>query len=181
MADKKRMQRVEKEFTRAQTSTIFKITRDITHSDVFTIKFSLNKGAYKGQTHVMQLLTYYDRKVNYPITPPDLKFVSKIMHPNVAGSGYICLDILQHNWSPQYTIEKIIISIILLLEEPNPSSPLNIDAARLYEKCTKLYNIMKRPYMPDAELSDLFNTCFAEYISTVNDHYYRENDINQLS
>lgn len=70
--------------------------------------------------------------VGYPMKPPIVKFVSKIYHPNVGHTGSICLDILQNNWSPAMSIANIITSLQLLLQEPNPSSPLNSDAAKLF-------------------------------------------------
>ena len=38
---------------------------------------------------------------DYPFSPPHLKFLNKVFHPNVgAESGNICLDILKNEWSP---------------------------------------------------------------------------------
>ena len=68
----------------------------------------------------------------YPIKPPSVKFVSNIFHPNVYRDGKICVDILQHQWSPAQNIRSILISIRSLLMDPNPSSPANRDAAVLF-------------------------------------------------
>jgi ubiquitin-conjugating enzyme E2 A len=61
---------------------------------------------------------------DYPNKPPAVKFLSKIFHPNVYGDGKICLDILQHQWSPIYDIAAILTSIQSLLTDPNPASPV---------------------------------------------------------
>ncbi|KAJ1916679.1 Ubiquitin-conjugating enzyme E2 2 [Mycoemilia scoparia] len=75
----------------------------------------------------------------YPTKPPNVKFVSKIYHPNVYISGDICLDILQNRWSPTYDVAAILTSIQSLLHDPNPSSPANAEAAALYKDNIKEY------------------------------------------
>jgi ubiquitin-conjugating enzyme E2 D/E len=68
----------------------------------------------------------------YPIKPPEAKFLTKIYHPNVSPqSGHICLDILQNQWSPALTISKVLLCISCLMDDANPASPLNGDAGRL--------------------------------------------------
>ncbi|KAA6400199.1 MAG: putative Ubiquitin-conjugating enzyme E2 [Streblomastix strix] len=68
----------------------------------------------------------------YPNRPPIVKFASKIFHPNVYTDGSICLDILKDQWSPIYDVSAILTSIQSLLTDPNPHSPANADAARLF-------------------------------------------------
>ena len=47
----------------------------------------------------------------YPNKPPGVKFVSQMFHPNVYGTGELCLDILQNRWSPTYDVAAILTSI----------------------------------------------------------------------
>lgn len=70
----------------------------------------------------------------YPNVPPKMKFINTVLHPNISLHGVICLDILKHNWCPVYTIRTVIQSIISLLSDPNPDSPLNGDIALLYKE-----------------------------------------------
>ena len=70
---------------------------------------------------------------DYPMKPPYVRFVNrKIYHPNVNTSGDICLDILKTEWAPTLSLAKVMLSICSLLNEPNPSSPLNSTAANDY-------------------------------------------------
>ena len=68
----------------------------------------------------------------YPNVAPKVKFITKIFHPNVYADGSICLDILREQWSPVFDISAILTSIQSLLCDPNPKSPANAEAARLY-------------------------------------------------
>ncbi len=49
------------------------------------------------------------------------------------------MDILQNNWSPIYDVSSILTSIQSLLTDPNPNSPANMEAARLYTEDRKAY------------------------------------------
>lgn len=58
----------------------------------------------------------------------------------VYADGGICLDILQNQWSPIYDIAAILTSIQSLLTDPNPDSPANVEAARLYQENRREYD-----------------------------------------
>jgi ubiquitin-conjugating enzyme E2 A len=77
---------------------------------------------------------------DYPNKPPTVRFVSKMFHPNIYADGSICLDILQNQWSPIYDVAAILTSIQSLLCDPNPNSPANSEAARMYSENRREYN-----------------------------------------
>ena len=68
----------------------------------------------------------------YPNKPPNVIFNTPIFHPNVYTDGKICLDILTNQWSPVYDVHTVLASIQSLLDDPNPGSPANVEAARLF-------------------------------------------------
>lgn len=68
----------------------------------------------------------------YPHKPPQIKFNTKIYHPNVSSEGTICLDILKDKWKPIYTLRTVLMSLISLLSDPNPDSALNGESAKDY-------------------------------------------------
>ena len=75
----------------------------------------------------------------YPSKPPRVRFTCEMFHPNVYADGTLCLDIIQDQWSPVYTTSTILTSIQSLLTDPNPSSPANPEAAKLYSQNAKEY------------------------------------------
>jgi ubiquitin-conjugating enzyme E2 C len=77
----------------------------------------------------------------YPFQPPKVLFLSGCYHPNVMlrVPGDICLDILQNAWSAVMSTTSILVSIQSLLAEPNPASPLNVEAAELWVKDQRRY------------------------------------------
>ncbi|CAN6827398.1 unnamed protein product [Brassica oleracea] len=94
------------------------------------------KGAIKGSIETVFAGTEYRLSLSfsndYPFKPPKIKFQTTCFHPNVDVYGNICMDILQNKWSSAYDVRTILLSIQSLLGEPNISSPLNTQAARLW-------------------------------------------------
>ncbi|KAL3075701.1 hypothetical protein niasHS_012531 [Heterodera schachtii] len=71
--------------------------------------------------------------------PPTMTFLTDILHPNVDRSGQVCISILHppgtdplgyeqasERWNRNRTVESILVSVQLLLAEPNFNSPANI-------------------------------------------------------
>lgn len=61
---------------------------------------------------------YMQVPYTYPMTPPVVRFITKIFHPNVSRHGDIGIDSIQHNWSLALTVGKVLISIQSLLTDP---------------------------------------------------------------
>ena len=45
---------------------------------------------------------------------------------------------MQNNWSPIYDVSAVLTSIQSLLCDPNPNSPANSEAARMYTECRRV-------------------------------------------
>ncbi|KAK7874575.1 hypothetical protein R5R35_013144 [Gryllus longicercus] len=70
----------------------------------------------------------------YPTTPPVVRFMSKMFHPNVHVSGIISIDILDKKWSHMHDVAYLLMTIQSVLKEPNLSLATNAEAATLFVK-----------------------------------------------
>ncbi|KAF3407047.1 Ubiquitin-conjugating enzyme E2-18 kDa [Talaromyces pinophilus] len=84
---------------------------------------------------------------DYPLSPPTMKFLGGVWHPNVYPNGTVCISILHppgddpnhyehasERWSPIQSVEKILISVMSMLAEPNDESPANVEAAKMWRE-----------------------------------------------
>jgi len=89
------------------------------------------------------------------MSPPTFRFLRPIYHPNIYPDGKVCISILHppgedamsgesatERWTSVQSVESVLRSILLLLDDPEVSSPANVDAGVLYRNDRAAY-IMK--------------------------------------
>ena len=75
---------------------------------------------------------------NYPDEPPNIKFETKIYHPNISfDDGAICISSKSTEWEQHRNLVTVIYSIFDLLKEPNTNHGLNNEALLLYKNNKK--------------------------------------------
>jgi ubiquitin-conjugating enzyme E2 G2 len=65
-----------------------------------------------------------------------------ILHP--PGDDPMQYEDASERWTPILNVEKILISVLSMLADPNDESPANVDAARMWRDNRKEYEEINR-------------------------------------
>ncbi|KAI5180315.1 hypothetical protein NEOKW01_0619 [Nematocida sp. AWRm80] len=103
---------------------------------------------YEGYTLCAEMLFPSD----YPLSPPKVVFTTRMYHPNIYEDGKVCISILHtartdpytdeldtEQWTPALSVRTVLLSIVLILNEPNVESPANLDASIHFRSSKKEY------------------------------------------
>jgi ubiquitin-protein ligase len=167
-----------KEVMSASESKLFKFMHDPTgqfgEPDSYYLQFEAPEGNYEGQVHIIGIKFIHgtgNSQHIFPRDPPYIWFVTPIFHANISTNGAICLDVIKaEKWSCMYTLETIFNSILLLLENPNDSSPLNSEAAKAHRSVPKDKSNKKSKSKDNI---DFRTQCYEKYQHGLKDDYMK--------
>lgn len=91
----------------------------------FILTITPDEGLYRGGKFTFTFAI----NQNFPHEPPKVRCREKIYHPNIDLEGKVCLNILREDWKPVLNLNAVIVGLQFLFLEPNPSDPLNKEAA----------------------------------------------------
>ena len=87
---------------------------------------------------------------DYPFKAPDVRFVTRIYHPNIANdeNGSICLAMLKPDvWKPASKLRAVFEAIRSLLVEPQPDDPIEARIADEYRQHRDAFNKNAQTYV----------------------------------
>ena len=84
-----------------------------------------------------------DLPERYPMEPPRVRFLTPIYHPNIDSDGRICLDTLKMaphgSWSPSVNVNTLLLTIRLLMAQPNAEDGLVPEITEEYKRDAALW------------------------------------------
>jgi ubiquitin-conjugating enzyme E2 G1 len=129
---------LQKQFNEIQNDSICGFSVGLIHDDLYRWRVTLlgpPKTAY--ESGAFPLLIEFP--IDFPTSPPSIRFLCPMYHPNVRDSGEVCISILMPAdqadgdcWLPARTVASVLIFLISLLSDPNCEAPENIDTTRTY-------------------------------------------------
>jgi len=137
-----RLGRMKHEMSTLKSTAMTGISVWNVEDDLFHLQAQIlgdDSSPYKGGVFKLEIRVP-DR---YPFEPPHVKFLTPIYHPNIDAGGRICLDVLKMppkgSWKPSSNIRTVLLSIQLLMNEPNPDDPLMEDISQQYKSDRHLF------------------------------------------
>ncbi|KAH8789684.1 ubiquitin-conjugating enzyme h [Hyaloscypha finlandica] len=137
--------RIETDVMKLMSDYEVTLVNDNSRSSTFDLKAQKRVTPFQGglwKVHV-------ELPDQYPYKSPSIGFVNRIFHPNIDElSGSVCLDVINQTWSPMFDMINIFeVFLPQLLRYPNPTDPLNGEAAALLMREPKSYEVKVKEYV----------------------------------
>ena len=130
MAQARQQKRLSKELNDMNGDPVPGVTIDLVQDSIvnWNVKIQGPAGTpYEGGTFIVNV----DFSDNYPFKCPNMKFVTKIYHPNIkTETGEICAEAIKNSWVPTLNAQFIIKMLVELISNPNGEAPQEPEIAR---------------------------------------------------
>ncbi|KAK8881278.1 hypothetical protein M9Y10_004012 [Tritrichomonas musculus] len=136
---------IERELLKYQDDDTLKFAIDTEGDDITTLRVTLTppeNTPYEEGIFFLKVTV----PPQYPTSPPNIEFETKIYHPNITDDGKICLGQLKADWKPTFTLKNAIEFVYYLLENPAWDSPLVTSIAAQHEKDPKAFEKTAREW-----------------------------------
>ncbi|XP_017397026.1 ubiquitin-conjugating enzyme E2 U [Cebus imitator] len=107
------------------------------------------------QDLVFQLTIHFTSEYNH--IPPVVKFITIPFHPNVdPHTGQPCISFLDDlmMWNTNYTLSNILLALQVMLSNPVPENPVNLEAARILTESECLYRAILKVFSRPLQMKD---------------------------
>ena len=73
----------------------------------------------------------------YPFAFPEVRFLTRIYHPNVKEDGEICREMIgEKDWMPNTKFITVINTLVSMIIHPNLDHPINLEAGQDFKEGT---------------------------------------------
>ncbi|RUS29563.1 ubiquitin conjugating enzyme [Jimgerdemannia flammicorona] len=133
------LKRIQKELVELTRNPPTGVSAEPIEEDLFHWQGQIippSSSVYRGGTFKLDIVFSPD----YPFKPPQVKFTTRIYHPNIDEEGAICVGLLKTDvWKPATKIVQVLMAIAFLLDNPNPDDALVASIAEVYNTDKKKF------------------------------------------
>ncbi len=140
--------RLENEYSSLKTNKY--LSNIEANPDKTEYHFSLNCKGYKKISDSVIPINRHDVSIyltrEYPYAGGiEVIWDSDIFHPNIREKdGVVCIQLL-NQWSESQTLSSVVDALVQMIENPNPYSPLNSEAAKYFAKFIPNKTLVGKP------------------------------------
>ncbi|VDD74898.1 unnamed protein product [Mesocestoides corti] len=102
---------------------------------------------------------------SHPMRPPVIRFLTRILHPNISFHGDIGLDCIRHNWSLALTLDKVLLSVQSLLTDPYTKVCMEPAIGELYNRDRDKFEKLAKLWTWKYACHDYLSTHFVSQLS----------------